>query len=331
MPTPAPAAARSRSTFSRPLLHPPRAVKIARAIYANKGRGTYIGIHALIHSHSPGSGLCPRCVAHDRCRRAASSKPEPRHPTPDTHRPPDRLPPRPHDPRREDRSTQPAIGRWPAKRRAAGHGPQGPGWGLLEPHGGRRDSGGPAGGGDASPAPRPAAPRVRRDPRLSDDVSDPAGRGHYNTVDVSDRTLREISLPPFRAAVDAGVGSIMTSFNEIAGVPSTANHWLLTTLLRDEWRYPGFVVSDWTAIAELQAHGVAGSPGEAGKLALEAGVDMDMGGRVYLDDLPALGRAGRIRVAAPGPAARRRAGARGGARAGRSGIRRPHREGRGDR
>ena len=131
------------------------------------------------------------------------------------------------------------------------------------------------------------------------------GGRDYNTVDVSDRTLREIYLPPFRAAVDAGVGSIMTAFNEIAGVPGTANRWLLTTVLRDEWRYPGFVVSDWTAIAELQAHGVAGSPAEAGKLALEAGVDMDMVSRIYLDDLPALVRAGRIPVATVDRAVRR--------------------------
>jgi beta-glucosidase len=131
------------------------------------------------------------------------------------------------------------------------------------------------------------------------------GGREYNTVDVSDRTLREIYLPPFRAAVDAGVGSIMSSFNEIAGVPSTANRWLLTTLLRDEWRFPGFVVSDWTSIAELQQHGVAGSRAEAGKLALEAGVDMDMVSRIYLEDLPALVRSGRIPVATVDRAVRR--------------------------
>src|SRR5881409_1480620 len=85
------------------------------------------------------------------------------------------------------------------------------------------------------------------------------GGRDYNTVDVSERTLREIYLPPYHAAVEAGAGSIMTSFNEIGGVPSHANRWLVTTLLRDEWKFSGFVVSDWTGVEELRNHGVAGS------------------------------------------------------------------------
>jgi beta-glucosidase len=131
------------------------------------------------------------------------------------------------------------------------------------------------------------------------------GGRDYNTVDMSERTLREIYLPPFRAAVDAGVGSIMTSFNEIAGVPSHANRWLVTGVLRGEWKFPGLVVSDWTGVAELQAHGIAGSPAEAGKLALDAGVDMDMVSGIYIHELPALVRAGRIPVAAVDRAVRR--------------------------
>ena len=131
------------------------------------------------------------------------------------------------------------------------------------------------------------------------------GGRDYNTADVSERTLREIYLPPFRAAVDAGAGSIMTSFNEIAGIPSHANRWLVTTLLRDEWKFRGFVVSDWTGIEELLAHGVAGSRADAGKLGLEAGVDMDMVSRIYLEDVPALVRAGRIPVATVDAAVRR--------------------------
>src|SRR5213592_31179 len=131
------------------------------------------------------------------------------------------------------------------------------------------------------------------------------GGRDYNTVDVSDRTLREIYLPPFRAAVDAGVGSIMTSFNEIGEMASTASPWLMTTLLRREWGFRGFVVSDWTAVAELMNHGVAGSRAEAGKLALEAGVDMDMVSRIYVNDLPALVRAGRIPMAVVNEAVRR--------------------------
>ena len=131
------------------------------------------------------------------------------------------------------------------------------------------------------------------------------GGRDYNTVDLSERTLREIYLPPYRAGVDAGAGSIMTSFNEIGGIPSHANRWLVTTLLRDEWKFPGFVVSDWTGVEELRNHGVAGSRADAGKVALEAGVDMDMVSRIYLEDLPALVRAGRIPMATLDAAVRR--------------------------
>ena len=131
------------------------------------------------------------------------------------------------------------------------------------------------------------------------------GGRDYNTVDASERTLREIYLPPYRAAVDAGAGSIMTSFNEIGGIPSHANRWLVTTLLRDEWKFPGFVVSDWTVVEELRNHGVAGSRADAGKVALEAGVDMDMVSRIYVEDLPGLIRAGRIPIATVDAAVRR--------------------------
>lgn len=112
------------------------------------------------------------------------------------------------------------------------------------------------------------------------------GGRDYNTVDISERTLREIYLPPFKAAVDAGVGSIMSSFNEIGGIPSTANRQMLTEILRTEWTFDGFVVSDWTSISELQLHGIAGSRAEAGRLALNAGVDMDMESRIYVEVLP---------------------------------------------
>jgi len=131
------------------------------------------------------------------------------------------------------------------------------------------------------------------------------GGRDYNTVDASERTLREIYLPPYRAAVDAGAGSIMTSFNEIGGIPSHANRWLVTTLLRDEWKFPGFVVSDWTGVEELRNHGVAGSRTDAGEVALESGVDMDMVSGIYLEDLPALVRAGRIPLATVDAAVRR--------------------------
>ena len=79
----------------------------------------------------------------------------------------------------------------------------------------------------------------------------------YNTVDMSERTLREVYLPPYKAGFDAGALSAMASFNEINGVPSTGNHWLMTDLLRGEWGFQGFVVSDYTGDEEMIAHGYA--------------------------------------------------------------------------
>ena len=164
-----------------------------------------------------------------------------------------------------------------------------------------------------------AAARVRgfqgADPRAPDAVlatvkhfaayGGAEGGRDYNTVDLSERTLREVYLPPYHAALDAGAATVMTSFNEIGGIPSTASPWLMTTLLRREWGFRGFVVSDWTAVEELRNHGVAGSRAEAGRLALEAGVDMDMVSRIYVNDLPALVRAGRIPMAVVNEAVRR--------------------------
>src|SRR5256884_1524938 len=112
------------------------------------------------------------------------------------------------------------------------------------------------------------------------------GGRDYNTVDLSERTLREVYLPPYRAALDAGAATVMTSFNEIGGIPSTASPWLMTTLLRREWGFRGFVVSDWTAVAELLNHGVAGTRADAGKLALEAGGRMGKGRPGSLEEAP---------------------------------------------
>src|SRR3989454_1762499 len=131
------------------------------------------------------------------------------------------------------------------------------------------------------------------------------GGRDYNTVDVSERALREVYLPPFRAAVDAGVGSIMTSFNEIAGVPSTANRWLVETVLRGEWGFAGFVVSDWTSVAELQAHGVAASRADGGRPAAPAGGGKGLPRRSYLQELPAPVRPGPISPAVVGSPLRR--------------------------
>ena len=120
------------------------------------------------------------------------------------------------------------------------------------------------------------------------------GGRDYNTVDISERTLREIYLPPFEAAVRAGAGTLMCSFNEIAGVPSSGNRHLLTDILRGEWKFDGFVVSDWGSIGEMQQHGVAGTLAEAAALGITAGVDMDMESGAYHAHLADLVRAGKV-------------------------------------
>jgi beta-glucosidase len=111
------------------------------------------------------------------------------------------------------------------------------------------------------------------------------GGRDYNTVDISVATLREIHLPPFEAAVRAGAGSIMSAFNEINGVPATANELTLNTILRKEWGFGGFVVSDWTSITEMIAHGYARDPAHAAAMSISAGVDMDMCSFSYRDQL----------------------------------------------
>lgn len=120
-----------------------------------------------------------------------------------------------------------------------------------------------------------------------------AGRD-YNTVDMSDRVLREVYLPPFKATVDAGVASFMTSFNELDGVPATGSHYLLTEILRNEWGFEGFVVTDYTSINEMVPHGIVANEYEAGALAINAGVDMDMQGGVYQEHLAELVKKGEV-------------------------------------
>lgn len=120
-----------------------------------------------------------------------------------------------------------------------------------------------------------------------------AGRD-YNTVDLSDRVLREVILPPFRDAVDAGALSIMASFNEVNGIPACANEYLLKTILRDEWGFEGIVASDYNALQELITHGVAGSEEEACERSIRAGCDMDMHSGFYMRHLPKLVREGRV-------------------------------------
>jgi beta-glucosidase len=123
------------------------------------------------------------------------------------------------------------------------------------------------------------------------------GGRDYNTVDMSERTLREVYLLPYKAAVDAGALTVMTSFNEIGGVPSTGNHALLTGILRTEWGFRGFVVSDWTAVTEMIAHGVARDTAEVAALAFNAGTDQDMESGAYGLFLSRLVREGKVTAA----------------------------------
>jgi beta-glucosidase len=120
-----------------------------------------------------------------------------------------------------------------------------------------------------------------------------AGRD-YNTVDVSERALREIYLPPFRAALEAGASSVMPAFNEVAGIPMHAHVPLLRDLLRAQWGFQGLVVSDYTGIQELIAHGVAAGRPQAAELGFAATVDIDMVSAIYAQELPALVRSGRV-------------------------------------
>ncbi|MBI0475505.1 beta-glucosidase [Sphingomonas sp. MA1305] len=116
----------------------------------------------------------------------------------------------------------------------------------------------------------------------------------YNSVDLSERTLREVYLPPYKAGFDAGAMSGMASFNEINGIPSHGNPWLLRKVLRDEWRFPGFIVGDYTGDEEMIAAGFAKDGKDAARIALLAGVDMSMQSNLYAQHLPALVREGAV-------------------------------------
>lgn len=116
----------------------------------------------------------------------------------------------------------------------------------------------------------------------------------YNSVDVSERTLREVYFPPFQAAFAAGALSTMAAFNDLAGVPCHANPWLTKTVLQDEWGFEGFVVSDFTGDMELIAHGFAEDARDAARLAFNGGVDMSMSSGFYAEHLPDLVRVGQV-------------------------------------
>ena len=120
-----------------------------------------------------------------------------------------------------------------------------------------------------------------------------AGRD-YHTVDMSDRVFRDVYLPPFKAALDAGVGTFMTSFNEFDGIPATGNAYLLDQILRKEWNFKGFVVTDYNSINEMIEHGVVADSKDAAALAANAGVDMDMQSMAYGDYLVQLVKEGKV-------------------------------------
>jgi len=131
------------------------------------------------------------------------------------------------------------------------------------------------------------------------------GGRDYNTTDMSEQTLREIYFPPFKAAIDAGAGTVMSAFNDLNGVPTSANPFTLTKVLRGEWKFDGFVVSDYTSVKELINHGVAANDKEAAQAALNAGVDMEMVSRLFNEQGPGLLREGKVSLATIDEAVRR--------------------------
>jgi len=131
------------------------------------------------------------------------------------------------------------------------------------------------------------------------------GGRDYDTTDLSENVLRGIYFPPFKAAVDAGVGTFMSSFNAINGVPASANAFTLTKVLRQEWKFDGFVVSDYTSVRELINHGVAANEEQAAAAALNAGVDMEMVSRSYNQFGPQLIEQRKLTMATVDEAVRR--------------------------
>jgi beta-glucosidase len=120
------------------------------------------------------------------------------------------------------------------------------------------------------------------------------GGRDYNTTEISEPTLRQVYLPPFRSAVNAGTASIMSAFNALNGIPATANAFTLKQILRKEWGFQGIVDSDWTSVAELIPHGIANDGATAARKAFLAGVDMDMVSSLYHDHLAQLVQTGQV-------------------------------------
>ena len=131
-----------------------------------------------------------------------------------------------------------------------------------------------------------------------------AGR-EYNTTDMSMSRLHQVYLPPYKAAVEEGAATMMSAFNALNGVPATANRYLLQTVLREDWGFNGFVVSDYTAVMELRNHGIALDAATAAKKAITAGVDMDMMSHYYDAELPGLIKSGQVPMSVVDEAVRR--------------------------
>jgi beta-glucosidase len=131
-----------------------------------------------------------------------------------------------------------------------------------------------------------------------------AGRD-YSSTDVSNVELWNTYLPPFKAATDAGVATFMSAFNDLNGVPATGNKYLLNDVLKDQWRFKGFTVSDYTAVNELIPHGFAATEKHAAELAINAGLDMDMVGQTFLKNLTSLVTSGKVLEARIDDAVRR--------------------------
>jgi beta-glucosidase len=127
----------------------------------------------------------------------------------------------------------------------------------------------------------------------------------YNTVDIGESTLQNIVFPPFKAALDAGVRTFMNSFNELNGIPATGNKYLQRQILKDDWKFDGFVVSDWGSINEMIAHGYAKDSKQAAEIAINAGSDMDMESSAYVEHLAELVKEGKVKESTIDDAARR--------------------------
>jgi beta-glucosidase len=110
----------------------------------------------------------------------------------------------------------------------------------------------------------------------------------YHTVNLSEHDLRNVFMPPFKMAVESGAATFMSAFSDLNGVPATGNHWLMKTVLRDEWNFQGFVVSDWDSIHQLSVHGFTENDCESAHEACQAGVDMEMVSTTYSDHLSSL-------------------------------------------